>query len=1597
MKARRVLAAVLCAAVFFSSEAFTMGVAASESSDPAVTEAVIVEAEQPDEETPEETIEPTETPVQEAIPSVTPEATEEPAVPEETAVPAVTATPEVSTSPEASMTPQVSATPSASELPTDSATPEASMTPSPAVMPTPSVTPGLDDGIQILGSGDFLGVDEDGKLILTGSVYGTAVTIPKEAKIIPEGIFNEYVSISQVKFEEDSMLETIEAGAFEDSRVTEIEIPKGVTRIESETFKNSALEKITFLGKVEYIGEEAFNASKLTTISAPNVTEIGDEAFADCSFLSSVKMANLEIIGAQAFKNCEKLGSGMTWGAKLNTIKKEAFKNCGFYTLNLSGISGDITIAISAFENCRKLDSVTLPSQLKNIAASVFKGCTKLKTVTIGEQVETIGEAAFSGCTSLSRILLPVSVSKILSKAFDGCELLEEVIIHYPTPADDEFTIAQDAFPIKKGVVMKGYGGKVEDYAEKRGYEYETLFTRYNIVYVASDHGKVTVNKNPVVPGEEVLVNVTPNTGYCLNRAGVWAESTAGMVKVRLASCTEEKQVFSFIMPAGNVELKFNFVPVAEAVKGNIGYDFEAVNGYTGEYDGKQLVMDKTGRETGLIVNIDGEPLGAWLVNFKSDDTSKVIVSDTGIIRAQGEGSANVTATLKSDSSKKVTIKVKVGGLAVIDKLSVDVGKPDRAQIKSTEINGKEYPVVEYNKATIASGNRSFKVSVKATEANEDNNLIVSSAWTAVDKSIASVAASTSSDNTNTITVKKGVEGETFITVSVKNKGVEEPIETGFIVRVVDATPRLADSKININSLSEDGTAIDIVTVYGYDINTEKDLQICEKDVDNGITEYDPVEGFKITEYNGQYRIKATSELELGSGKSKTYKNKLYITGEFDETGESFVIPVTELTVVNKALKPAVKTTGKINLFYNSRAAEQGSVKVTQSLTNEKVERYELVSEANHKKKGSEAEDTFAANFQIEKQADGSGLITRTENDMVQVKGKNVVSGYLYIYYEGYNIDKDKDGYRDPDFAKKITISTTNSAPSYVLSMTSATANTNRSNQVYELQLLESKNKKNVVDLSNLARGNGLTFDYSGSGTTKELFKDLEADDDKNCILLKVDGYPTKGKAVINVKMDTWSKPLKYTFKLGVTSGAPKVTLSSGTVTLNTICASQGAAMQAKLNQIDTIMEGFDESSLAYSGNAKTASEADKIDITFGTDSITAKLNDASIMKGTYSFKVRPIIKYGEDGPKEKLNYITFKVKVDSTQPKVKVKSSTLTLNTYAPGNEMVATTYSITNLPAGTAYTIDGSAAYLVPVKSNYKAEDKLEDINVTFEGNNTISVQLDENTKREKFDYDYYVRGLKLQVDGETSACTLDDFKIKIKGNYKQPGVTIRAKGTLNPVVASDGVMYTTKVNNIVSDVASVSIRELNLADGRNEYYEDENNRPISKHFEPVWDAATQTVTVKAKDGVALKSGVTYKIQLVFGLSAVSDKQYVTGDLAIKPKQTLPKIKTDKSSAYLYAGQNRAKEVTVQITKTSVTDANIIGVKFGAKTSQAVKDAYDIRYDESTGKMTLKLVNPAKLVLNQKNTITFETVCENQMENSTGTTFKLDVTVRK
>lgn len=83
----------------------------------------------------------------------------------------------------------------------------------------------------------------------------------------------------------------------------------------------------------------------------------------------------------------------------------------------------------SSFENCRKLQTVILPSSIKSIGASAFSNCVSLKSFTTPKKVKSVKASTFSGCTALESLILTDKVEKIDDYAFSSCISIKELTI----------------------------------------------------------------------------------------------------------------------------------------------------------------------------------------------------------------------------------------------------------------------------------------------------------------------------------------------------------------------------------------------------------------------------------------------------------------------------------------------------------------------------------------------------------------------------------------------------------------------------------------------------------------------------------------------------------------------------------------------------------------------------------------------------------------------------------------------------------------------------------------------------------------------------------------------------------------------------------------------------------------------------------------------------------------------------------------------------------------------------------------------------------------------------------------------------------------
>ena len=83
----------------------------------------------------------------------------------------------------------------------------------------------------------------------------------------------------------------------------------------------------------------------------------------------------------------------------------------------------------NGFEGCTELREVVLNDGLQTSGAGAFNGCKSLERITIPSTVTDIGERAFRECTKLREIVLNEGLVKIGVHTFLRCESLERISI----------------------------------------------------------------------------------------------------------------------------------------------------------------------------------------------------------------------------------------------------------------------------------------------------------------------------------------------------------------------------------------------------------------------------------------------------------------------------------------------------------------------------------------------------------------------------------------------------------------------------------------------------------------------------------------------------------------------------------------------------------------------------------------------------------------------------------------------------------------------------------------------------------------------------------------------------------------------------------------------------------------------------------------------------------------------------------------------------------------------------------------------------------------------------------------------------------------
>lgn len=317
----------------------------------------------------------------------------------------------------------------------------------------------------------------------------TKVVLPTGLQIIGDSTFQGCKKLTSIEL--PLGLIKIGESAFENTGLTSILIPGGVTSVEYKAFSScGALETVEMDDGVVSIGGEAFskcnvletviipdsvisigaqafsgctsltsytltgenamyavengviyNLDKTTLIAFPagktgevtianTVTAVGDYAFAGSAASKIIFQSGLKRIGAYAFSEAQTQSVILPEG--LETIGNRAFSKSAIQSIVIP--ESVLTVGTYLFSESA-LQSAEIKAVLSNLGEAMFYNCKSLTTVKLPEGLQNLGDPsksygyAFKGCSSLSSINIPSTLKTIGGGDFNGCTSLTEIFI----------------------------------------------------------------------------------------------------------------------------------------------------------------------------------------------------------------------------------------------------------------------------------------------------------------------------------------------------------------------------------------------------------------------------------------------------------------------------------------------------------------------------------------------------------------------------------------------------------------------------------------------------------------------------------------------------------------------------------------------------------------------------------------------------------------------------------------------------------------------------------------------------------------------------------------------------------------------------------------------------------------------------------------------------------------------------------------------------------------------------------------------------------------------------------------------------------------
>ena len=496
---------------------------------------------------------------------------------------------------------------------------------------------------------------------------------------------------------------------------------------------------------VTAIGNRAFKGNlRLAAVTIPDtVTEIGQDAFSGCTGLTSIKLPkNLKTLERDAFRGCTGLTSvlipktventhyyydgiyspfrgcnnlqevkfedGMTripnsilcfCAAKLNIvipdsvteIGEAAFLNSGIVAVTIPDTVTEIEE--DAFRGCTGLTDIKLPDSVVNIGTKIFANCTSLTDVTLPNAWELIPASTFEGCTALEKLVLPESVKNIRDSAFKNCTALKELVWSKAPEL-----IESNAFYNCDAITEMDIPATVTSVGYQAFYDCDGL-TKITIPDSVTSLGDSVFYDCDALTDVKLGAGITTIPASAFRHCDALEQLTvprrvtaikdnAFKDSVKFSSITIPRSVTSISANAFSYLDKLTIYGVAGtyaetfAKTNSIKFVDRQVSATSASLDQTALTLNK-GASGQLMLTVTPEDFTDEVV-WKSSDTAVVTVSDTGLVKAVGVGTATIKVSVgKASASCKVTVLQPVTSIS-LNRSSLTMEATDTFQLQAS-------------------------------------------------------------------------------------------------------------------------------------------------------------------------------------------------------------------------------------------------------------------------------------------------------------------------------------------------------------------------------------------------------------------------------------------------------------------------------------------------------------------------------------------------------------------------------------------------------------------------------------------------------------------------------------------------------------------------------------------------------------------------------------------------------------------------------------------------------------------------------------------------------------------------------------------------